>query len=110
MNIINVSHSFNSFNLHLIKNVFDYIKNLLKKYDLNKYEIDENIKKYIRKIIFKKCRQNQTKTITKICQRFKSKFEICKRVKSNNKFKNWFEYIFIFSWKLIYSKHRNFFL
>ena len=86
--ILSVSHSANSSNLHSIENVWNYEKNSLNEYNLKRNDVSEDAQTKIKKIMLKKWKKSQTKIVTNICQRFRRKCEQCIRVDDNNKFKN----------------------
>lgn len=86
--ILNASHSVNSSDLHSIEDVWNYEKNSLNEYNLERNDVSENAQTKVKEIVLKKWRENQTKTITNICQRFRKKCEQCIRVDDTNKFKD----------------------
>ena len=88
MNIRIVSHSTNSSNLHSIENVWSYIKDSLKEYDLRRNDVNEKVKEHARRIVLKKWKFDQQQAVIAICRRFRSKLKQCIKIKESNKFKS----------------------
>ena len=86
INLKNAFHFINSFDLHFIETVFEYMKNSVKKYNLVANEAFEAVKERARQIILTEWKERQMKAIIVICKDFKNKLQTCKNADGINHF------------------------